>query len=108
MNQHPFLEPKAILKQREVIKGGKNFSEVLVQWNHHSIEDATWEDAAAFRHTFPHIILEDKDQIQPGAIDAQEVAAQEPSGEAEARLLRRSARTKHGKPNLKFKDYILN
>lgn len=61
IQDHPVLEPNAILRQRDVIKGGQIFSEVLVQWKDQPVEDATWEDIIAFKQTFPRFVFEDKD-----------------------------------------------
>lgn len=68
--QHPLLKPKAILKHRSVLKNGHEYPELLIQWNHQLPEDATWENAAAFKVIFPNFILEDKELTKEGAIVA--------------------------------------
>ncbi|TQD79411.1 hypothetical protein C1H46_035018 [Malus baccata] len=45
--------PMAILQHRVISNGNSSSTQVLVQWKHHSKEDATWEDFAAFKQRFP-------------------------------------------------------
>lgn len=57
-------EPVAILDTRWISKGSKCVEQLLVQWKGMNAEDATWEDAALVRDSFP--LLEDKDVAQRG------------------------------------------
>lgn len=104
LNQHPLLEPDAILKQREVLKLGRSFKELLVQWKGQSAADATWEDAKAFFATFPEFILEDKDVSQEGAI----VAKGSPEHQQDGSSIRRSNRWNRGKNVNKFEDFVMS
>lgn len=53
INQQPLLQPKTILKYRDVLQGSKTLSQALVHWEGQTESDATWEDVVAFRETFP-------------------------------------------------------
>ncbi|KAM2131161.1 hypothetical protein ACFX1Q_012710 [Malus domestica] len=45
--------PMEILQHRVISNGNPSSTQVLVQWKHHSKEDATWEDFVAFKQRFP-------------------------------------------------------
>lgn len=64
LNQHPLREPKAILKNKEILRQGQCFTEVLAQWKVQSTGDAMWEDAEDFHITFAAFILKDKDKTK--------------------------------------------
>ena len=109
INQHPLREPEAIIQRMNVLKLGKNFSELLVKWKGQSAEEATWEDAKDFQVTFPNFILEDKDISKGGANVAKErgktVLQYQTSTTG---VSRRSARETQGKYNSRFKDFVMN
>lgn len=58
------LKPIAVLETRWVRKGSTFVEELLVQWEHLSKEDATWENAQELRDKFLSFNLEDKVLIQ--------------------------------------------
>lgn len=65
----PLIEPAAILQRRAVIRDGKSTTQVLVHWQGHSQEEATWVDFSDFCQQFPNYSLEDKVEALPGGID---------------------------------------
>ncbi|XP_026445434.1 uncharacterized protein LOC113346042 [Papaver somniferum] len=52
-----------VLSTRVLIKGRQQIPQVQVQWSHTAEGDATWEDTAFIRSSFPKFILEDKDVL---------------------------------------------
>lgn len=70
IDQHPFLTPKSIVKYQDIIQGSQVFLQVLVHWKGQQASDATWEDAQAFKDTFPEFSLEDKGVVNQGLINA--------------------------------------
>ena len=40
----PMLEPEAMLKNRSIKLRSRTITQVLVQWQGHTLENATWED----------------------------------------------------------------
>lgn len=57
-----------VLKQQDVLKKGRVFSEILIQWSNQSVEDTTWKDAIAFKSMFPEFNLDDKEHSKVGEI----------------------------------------
>lgn len=108
LNQHPLQEPAAILKRREILKLGRNFKEVLVQWKGQLVDDATWEDEEDFITTFPDFILEDKDVFQEEAIVARELKKKTSSQHQQDNTnTRRSTKKNRGRNDKNFGDFIM-
>ncbi|XP_026428964.1 uncharacterized protein LOC113324903 [Papaver somniferum] len=55
------VTPVAVLKHREILRGGSTVKQVLIQWTNSQPEYATWEDISHIKAQFPEFILEDKD-----------------------------------------------
>lgn len=109
LNQQPILEPHCILNRRNVLKRGRVFSEILVQWTGQSEVDATWEDLVAFKEAFLSFILEDKDLSKGGAIVAKGSGVCVGDSMANGDMNhRRSSRQIQGRKHSKYKDYIMN
>ncbi|VFQ75576.1 unnamed protein product [Cuscuta campestris] len=52
--------PVAIHAVRRVLRNGSSEEQFLVSWSDGTLDDATWEPAAAIRQHFPELHLEDK------------------------------------------------
>jgi hypothetical protein len=65
----PMIQSLKILKYRWVKNGEKFVSKALVQWQHLSPEDATWEEIDQLQQQFPQLNLEDKVPLQGEVID---------------------------------------
>ena len=50
-------QPVRILDMRDQVLRTKTIPLVLVQWQHHSAEEATWEREADVRDKFPHLFV---------------------------------------------------
>ena len=60
------LEPSSILDRRVLVRDGVPVSQVLPEWKHFGIDDATWEDADTFAASYFHSDLEDMVLIELG------------------------------------------
>ena len=60
VHNQPLLLPVRILANRIHTIRGQPVKQVLVQWSHSPIEDATWEDFHAFCKLYKQLDLEDK------------------------------------------------
>ena len=69
MDGNIMLRPLKALEYRRIKRGSRFRWEVLLQWELLPSEEATWEDLAAMKHQFPHLVLEDKDKLQEGGND---------------------------------------
>ena len=49
-------EPVAVLKTRTHNLRSKTITQVLVQWQGESVDDATWEDLFLLQHQYPHLV----------------------------------------------------
>lgn len=54
------LEPEKVLSHRWVKESGVPTLELLIQWHHRPIEEASWEDYDLLAVQFPSFCLEDK------------------------------------------------
>ena len=52
----PMLEPEAILKSRSIKLRSRTITQVLIQWQGCTTEDATWEDLYQLQQKFPHLV----------------------------------------------------
>ena len=50
------LEPEAILKRRSVKLRSRTITQVLIQWQGYTSEDASWEDLYQLQLKFPHLV----------------------------------------------------
>ena len=50
------LEPEAILKRRSVELRSRTITQVLIQWQGCTSEDASWEDLYKLQLKFPHLV----------------------------------------------------
>ena len=50
------LEPEAILKRRSVQLRSRTITQVLIQWQGCTSEDASWEDLYQLQLKFPHLV----------------------------------------------------
>ncbi|CAM8981122.1 unnamed protein product [Rhodiola kirilowii] len=57
---HPSHQPQHIIGLRHVLKGAKQVTQVLVQWDHQLETDATWEDLTTIKESYPNFNLEDE------------------------------------------------
>ncbi|KAH9679851.1 hypothetical protein KPL71_026303 [Citrus sinensis] len=60
VNNKTLSSPRAICAERSVLKQGKEFRQVFVQWSDCAPENSTWEDYDDFCKTYPELHLEDK------------------------------------------------
>eukprot|EP00253_Pinus_taeda_P010256 PITA_10256 len=60
------VEPLSILDQREVQLRRRAITQVKVQWRHYGPEEATWEDEALMRRTYPGLFMAERhrDDVQ--------------------------------------------
>jgi hypothetical protein len=56
----PIINPIQVLQARTIVKGSQKIHQVLIQWDQHSIAEATWEDIDDLQIKFPNYNLEDK------------------------------------------------
>ena len=52
----PMLKPEAILKSRSIKLRSRTITQVLIQWQGCTTEDATWEDLYQLQQKFPHLV----------------------------------------------------
>ena len=52
----PMLELEAILKSRSIKLRSRTITQVLIQWQGCTTEDATWEDLYQLQQKFPHLV----------------------------------------------------
>ena len=50
------LEPEAILKRRTVQLRSRTITQVLIQWQGCTSDDASWEDLYQLQLKFPHLV----------------------------------------------------
>ena len=50
------LEPEAILKDRSIKLRSRTITQVLVQWQGCTSDDASWEDLSELQQKFPHLV----------------------------------------------------
>ena len=49
-------EPMAVLKTRMHTLRSRTITQVLVQWQGESMDDATWEDLYLLQQQYPHLV----------------------------------------------------
>ena len=54
-NQHPLVEPLAILRTQDVFRHDHSVPQILVQWKGLLPEDASWEDRDKFISLYPRV-----------------------------------------------------
>lgn len=64
----PILQPVAVLQLRKIVQGNHTVKQILVQWEHLSAAEATWENYAKFKQQFPNCHLKDKVEIKGGVL----------------------------------------
>ncbi|KAL4569307.1 hypothetical protein LXL04_024943 [Taraxacum kok-saghyz] len=69
MDSSDLPNPVQCLATREVTKHGVKQLQWLIQWEHGSTENATWEEAFHIQSQFPEFGLEDKPAVQGGGND---------------------------------------
>ncbi|KAJ3690878.1 hypothetical protein LUZ61_020042 [Rhynchospora tenuis] len=62
------VRPIAILGRRMIPRKNLPIPQILVQWDHQTDEEATWEDYEAIAKSFPDFILEAKENLMREAV----------------------------------------
>ena len=69
LEEADLMRPHKVLAQQSVRHHGDNVKQLLIQWQHKPIEEATWEDKLMIQRKFPTSSLEDKTVFEGGGSD---------------------------------------
>ena len=50
------LEPVAVIQSRTIQLRRRTITQLLIQWQDGSVDDATWEDLFSLQQQFPHLV----------------------------------------------------
>lgn len=70
MDSSTTIVPVKCLATRTIHQNGQPLARRLIQWQHSSPEEATWEDSFSIKSNFPDFPLEDKPNLNEGEVDS--------------------------------------